>query len=134
MAPPPLRRYGLRWVTEKEDRILTLGLGFMFDAQDDCNLNIRHDIEEEEADCRPTYDSRGVDITKTKEPEGINSLVLSLRINGVSEEQLQHLKIDYTLSKHSQALCRVGPGYEEPLDDDVATERRDSESRLGHRA
>ncbi|MCD9646557.1 hypothetical protein HAX54_036477 [Datura stramonium] len=72
MAPPPLRRYGLRWVTKKEgkkwfkehkefkyshdmfidrnfsspvfphmvDRILTLGIGFMFDALADCNLNM----------------------------------------------------------------------------------------------
>ncbi|MCD9646597.1 hypothetical protein HAX54_036578 [Datura stramonium] len=72
MAPPTLRRYGLRWVTEKEgkkwfkehkeskysydmfidrnclslvfpqmvDRILTLGLGFVFDAPGDCNLNM----------------------------------------------------------------------------------------------
>ncbi|MCD7467554.1 hypothetical protein HAX54_005060, partial [Datura stramonium] len=40
MAPPPLRRYRLRWVTEKEDRILTLGLGFMFNAPSDYNLNM----------------------------------------------------------------------------------------------
>ncbi|MCE2055024.1 hypothetical protein HAX54_041804 [Datura stramonium] len=72
MEPPPLRLYGLRWVTEKEgkkwfkehkeskyshdmyidrnclslvflhmiDRILTLGLDFMFNAPGDCNLNM----------------------------------------------------------------------------------------------
>ncbi|MCD7468997.1 hypothetical protein HAX54_007571 [Datura stramonium] len=40
MAPPPLRRYGLYWVMEQEDRILTLGLGFVFDALNDCNLNM----------------------------------------------------------------------------------------------
>ncbi|MCD9641464.1 hypothetical protein HAX54_027659 [Datura stramonium] len=203
MAPPPLRRYSLRWVTKKEvfphmaDRILTLGLDFMFNAPGDCNFeygeripckldakgkkppyrNIRHtlcgsnsvarwtrhqqlgyhvslpyahlsregrDIEEEEANYRPAYHPRGVDVTKTKEPDGINGPVLTvnernvqidnmlshlygmqmlqLRMNGVTEEQLQQLNIDYPLSEHSRALCRVGPGYEEPLDDDVATE------------
>lgn len=30
--------------------------------------------------------------------------------------------MDYPLSEHSIALCRVGPGFEEPLDDDLATE------------
>ncbi|MCD9639613.1 hypothetical protein HAX54_024248 [Datura stramonium] len=44
------------------------------------------------------------------------------RMNGVIEEKLQQLNIDYPLSEHSRALCRVGPGYEEPLDVDVATE------------
>ncbi|MCD9642812.1 hypothetical protein HAX54_029831 [Datura stramonium] len=45
-----------------------------------------------------------------------------LRINGVNEEQLQQLNMDYPLSEHLRALCRVGPGYEEPLDYDVAME------------
>ncbi|MCD9642064.1 hypothetical protein HAX54_028662 [Datura stramonium] len=138
MAPQPLRRYGLRWVTEKEgkkwfkehkeskcshdmftdrncwslvfphmvDRILTLGLDFMFNAPGDCNLNMGHDIEEEEVDYKPSYGPRGVD----------------LRMNGVTEEQLQQINIDYPLSEHSQALYRVGPRYKEPLDDDVFTE------------
>ncbi|MCD9638488.1 hypothetical protein HAX54_022488 [Datura stramonium] len=78
-----------------------------------------HDIEEEEADYGPDYDPRGVDVTKTKELEGING---PLRMNGVTEEHLQQLNIDYPLSEHSQAFCRVGPGYEDPLDDDVAME------------
>ncbi|MCE0480891.1 hypothetical protein HAX54_038119 [Datura stramonium] len=169
MAPPPLRRYGLRWVTEKEgkkwfkehkeskyshdifidrnclslvfphmvDRILTLGLGFMFNALGDCNLNM---VREFLANWMPK--ERGVDVTKTKESEGINSPVLTvnecnaridnmlshlygmqmlqLRLNGVTEEQVQQLNIDYPLSKHSRAFCRVCPGYEEPLDEDVA--------------
>ncbi|MCD9560992.1 hypothetical protein HAX54_019859 [Datura stramonium] len=63
-----------------------------------------NDIEEEEVDYRPAYDPRG------------------LRMNGVTEEQLQQLNIDYPLSEHSRALCTVVPRYEEPLDDDVATE------------
>ncbi|MCD9558618.1 hypothetical protein HAX54_016066, partial [Datura stramonium] len=45
-----------------------------------------------------------------------------LRMNGVTEEQLQQLNIDYPLSEHSRALCKVRPGYEEPFDDDVAKE------------
>ncbi|MCD9640278.1 hypothetical protein HAX54_025480 [Datura stramonium] len=45
-----------------------------------------------------------------------------LRMNGVTKEQLQQLNMDNPLSEHSRALCRVGPGFEEPLDDDVATE------------
>ncbi|MCD7450681.1 hypothetical protein HAX54_007967 [Datura stramonium] len=125
MAPPPLRRYGLRW-SHGKDRILTLGLGFMFNAPVDCNLNM------------------GVDVTKTKEPEGIDGPVLTvnernaridnmfihlygmqmlqLRMNGVIEEQLKQLNIDYPLSEHSRTLYSVGPGQEEPLDDDVAME------------
>ncbi|MCD9646596.1 hypothetical protein HAX54_036577 [Datura stramonium] len=45
--------------------------------------------------------------------------MLQLWMNGMTEEQL---KIDYPLSEHSRALCRVRPGYEEPLDDDMAME------------
>ncbi|MCD7462603.1 hypothetical protein HAX54_048890 [Datura stramonium] len=68
-----------------------------------------HDIEEEEADYRPTYDPRRVDVTKTKEPKGINSLFLA-----VNE---RNARIDNMLSH-----LYIGPGYDEPLDDDVATE------------
>ncbi|MCD7472261.1 hypothetical protein HAX54_013290, partial [Datura stramonium] len=101
-------------------------------------------LRRKEADYKPAYDLRGVDVTKTKEPEGINGPVLTvnernaridnmlshlygmqmlqLRMNGVTEEKLQQLNIDYPMSEHSRALCRVGPGYKEPLDDDVAIE------------
>ncbi|MCE3050888.1 hypothetical protein HAX54_048355 [Datura stramonium] len=48
--------------------------------------------------------------------------MLQLRMNGVTEAQPQQLNIDYPLSEHSRALCRVGPGYKEPLDDDVSVE------------
>ncbi|MCD7457650.1 hypothetical protein HAX54_035682 [Datura stramonium] len=86
MAPPPLRQYGLRWFMEKEG----------------------HNIEKEEADYRPSYDPRGVDVTKTKEPEGINGPVLTVnKHNARIDNMLSHL---------------VGPVYEEPLDDDVAME------------
>ncbi|MCD9640234.1 hypothetical protein HAX54_025419 [Datura stramonium] len=46
-----------------------------------------------------------------------------LRMNGVTEEQLQQLNMDYPLNVHLRALCRVGPGFEETLDDDDATEK-----------
>ncbi|MCD9643983.1 hypothetical protein HAX54_031895, partial [Datura stramonium] len=81
-----------------------------------------HDIEEESY-YRSSYDPRGVDVTKTKEPEGINSPVFSinerntridnmlihlygmqmlqLRMNGVTEEKIQQLYMDYPLIKHS---------------------------------
>ncbi|MCE3050451.1 hypothetical protein HAX54_047226 [Datura stramonium] len=112
MAPPPLRLYGLRSVTEKEgkkwfkehkeskyphdmfndrnflslafthmlDRILTLGLGFSKSKKGQnfgfggllTRFLCGHDIEEEEADYRTSYDPRGIDVTKMKEPEGIN--------------------------------------------------------------
>ncbi|MCD9638554.1 hypothetical protein HAX54_022577, partial [Datura stramonium] len=49
--------------------------------------------------------------------------MLQLRMNGGTEEQLQHVIMDYPLNEHSRALCRVGPGFEEPLDDDDATEK-----------
>ncbi|MCE0481322.1 hypothetical protein HAX54_039001 [Datura stramonium] len=145
MTPPPLRRYRLHWVTKQEDRILTLDLGFVFDVPGDCNLNM-----EEEADYRPDYDPRGIEVTKKKEPEGINGLVLSvnernvridnilshlygiqilqLRMNGLMEEQLQQLNIDYPLREHSRAFFNVCLGYEEPFDDDVA--KKDEMARV----
>ncbi|MCE0480638.1 hypothetical protein HAX54_037664, partial [Datura stramonium] len=105
---------------------------------------------QEEAAYRPAYDPRGVDVTKTKELEDINGLVLTvnernaridnilshlnsmqmfqLRMNGVTKEQLQQLNIDYPLSEHSRSICRVGSGYEEPLDDDVV--RKDEMERV----
>ncbi|MCD9558845.1 hypothetical protein HAX54_016472 [Datura stramonium] len=118
MAPQPLSRYGLHWFTKQEDRLHTLGLGVVFDAPGDCNLNM--------------------------EPVGVNGPVFSvnehnalidnilshlygmqmlqLRMNSVTEEQLQQLNMDYPLSEHSRALCKVGTGFEEPIDDEVATE------------
>ncbi|MCD7461884.1 hypothetical protein HAX54_047337 [Datura stramonium] len=48
--------------------------------------------------------------------------MLQLRMSGVAKEQLQQLNMDYPLSEHSRALCRVGPGSEEPFDDDDATD------------
>ncbi|MCE0481977.1 hypothetical protein HAX54_040204 [Datura stramonium] len=67
-----------------------------------------HDIEEEEEDYRPTYDPRGIGVTKTKDPEGINGPVLSVNEpNARIDNMLSHL---------------IRHGFEEPLDDDVATE------------
>ncbi|MCD7450304.1 hypothetical protein HAX54_005146 [Datura stramonium] len=93
---------------------------------------------------RPIYDPKGVDVMKTKGPEGINGpfhyvnehnaridnmlshlygmQMLQLRMNGVTEEQLQQLNLDYPLSEHSRPFYRVGPGFEKPIDDDMATE------------
>ncbi|MCE0481358.1 hypothetical protein HAX54_039040 [Datura stramonium] len=105
--------------------------------------------DKEVVDYRPRYDPKGIDITKTKNPEGIHGPVLSisechaqtdnilshiydmkmlqLRMNGVTEERLQQLNMDYPLSEHSRDLCRVGPIFEEPLDDDDAMRiRRES--------
>ncbi|MCD7455115.1 hypothetical protein HAX54_027019 [Datura stramonium] len=102
-------------------------------------------IEEEVVDYRPRYDPKGIDVTKTKDPEGIhgplisisehhtrfdnmlihlyNMQMLQLGMNGVKEEQLQQLNMDYPLSEHSRALCRFRPGFDEPLDDDDATDK-----------
>ncbi|MCD9559646.1 hypothetical protein HAX54_017781 [Datura stramonium] len=95
-APPQLKRYGLHSVTEQEDRIFTLGLGFVFDAPGEYNLNM---VKEFLVNWMP------------KE-----------RMNGVTEEQLQQLNMDYPLSEHSRALCRVWAVYEKPLYDDMSTE------------
>ncbi|MCD7467891.1 hypothetical protein HAX54_005587 [Datura stramonium] len=83
-------------------------------------------------------------INVTKEHEGVNGPVLSvnehntridkmlshlysmqilqLRMNGVTEKQLQQLNMNYPLSENSRALCRLDPGFEDPIDDDVITE------------
>ncbi|MCD9639224.1 hypothetical protein HAX54_023606 [Datura stramonium] len=51
---------------------------------------------------------RGIDVTKTKEPEGVNSPVLSVNEhNAQIDNMLSHL---------------VGPGFEESIDYDMATE------------
>ncbi|MCD7471492.1 hypothetical protein HAX54_011955 [Datura stramonium] len=77
MAPPPLRRNGLCWVTERKRMLL----------------------EED----------------------------------GVTEEQLQRLNIDYPRVKGTcKPSCGVGLD-DEPLDDDVVCGGRDRKSRLGHR-
>ncbi|MCD9640875.1 hypothetical protein HAX54_026586 [Datura stramonium] len=73
-------------------------------------------------------------MTKPKELEGVHGPVLYVNErnaqinnmlshfkNGWSEAR-KRLNIDYPAREHSRALCRVGPGFEEPLDDDVATE------------
>ncbi|MCD7452518.1 hypothetical protein HAX54_017205 [Datura stramonium] len=74
-----------------------------------------HDIEEEEVDYRLGYDPKGIDMTKTKELEGINGPVLSVNErNARTDNMLSHL---------------VGPEYEKNLDDDVATE--DELARVG---
>ncbi|MCD7457958.1 hypothetical protein HAX54_036675 [Datura stramonium] len=49
--------------------------------------------------------------------EGVES-----RMNEVSEEQLQQLNIDYSLSEPSRALCRVGSSFEELFDDNDPTD------------
>ncbi|MCD9560011.1 hypothetical protein HAX54_018434 [Datura stramonium] len=41
-------------------------------------------------------------------------------MNGVTEEQLKQLNMDYPLSEYSSALCRIGPGFKKLLNDDVA--------------
>ncbi|MCD7454060.1 hypothetical protein HAX54_023377 [Datura stramonium] len=96
-------------------------------------------VEEEEVDYRPRYGPKGLDVTKTKESEGLHDPVLfineharidnvlshlygmqiiQMRMRGVKEELLQQLNINYPLSEHSRAFCRVGPILEEPFDDD----------------
>ncbi|MCD9641115.1 hypothetical protein HAX54_027032 [Datura stramonium] len=74
MAPRLLRHYGLHWIMKQE------------------------------ADYRPAYDPKGIDVTKTKEPEGINDPVL------------------FVNKRNAQSDNIIGLGFEEPLDDDVATE------------
>ncbi|MCD7470390.1 hypothetical protein HAX54_010202 [Datura stramonium] len=40
----------------------------------------------------------------------------------VTDQEAATAQHRLSLSEHSRALCRVGPGFEEPLDDDVATD------------
>ncbi|MCD9637557.1 hypothetical protein HAX54_020924, partial [Datura stramonium] len=86
--------------------------------------------EKEEVDYRLRYDLNGLDMTKIKKPQGLHSPVLfvsefnvhidnilshlsvmktlQLRMSRVTTEQLQQLNIDYPLSEHSRALCKLG--------------------------
>ncbi|MCD9559299.1 hypothetical protein HAX54_017173 [Datura stramonium] len=68
-----------------------------------------HAIEEEEVDYRPVYDPGGIDVTKTKESEGIHDPFLSINERTARTDNI---------SSHMY----VGPGFEEPLDDDLSTE------------
>ncbi|MCD7472665.1 hypothetical protein HAX54_013966 [Datura stramonium] len=43
-----------------------------------------------------------------------------LKMSKVIEEKLQQLHINYPLSKHSRALCKFEPEFEESFDDNDA--------------
>ncbi|MCD9638283.1 hypothetical protein HAX54_022155 [Datura stramonium] len=166
MAPPPFRNFLSLVFPQMVDRILTIALGFMFNAPGDCNLNMVREfleiwIPNERSnqvkiigqiiefspkalnrllgkpivDPQPFVDMeleaiKGPVLTVNEHNARIDNMLshlysmqmLQLRKKGVTEEQLHQLNIDYPLREHLQALCRVGPGYEEPLDDDVSTE------------
>ncbi|MCD9643798.1 hypothetical protein HAX54_031497 [Datura stramonium] len=114
MVPQPLRQYGLCWVTEKEDRILTLGLGLCLmhrvtfapkalnkvlgtpnvDPQPFVDMvkkplyrNIRHIL------CGPNS------VARWALHQQLGMKMLQLRMNGVTKEQLQQLNIGYALSE-----------------------------------
>ncbi|MCD9640840.1 hypothetical protein HAX54_026545 [Datura stramonium] len=130
--------FGLRWIMEQEARVKK-GQRFSFGGFLTRFLRAKK-VEEEEADYRPWHDPKGLDVTKTKEPEIQHNLVLSisernahinnilshlyvmqmlqLRMCRVTEEQQQQLN---PLRAHSRALCRVGPCFEEPFDEDDPT-------------
>ncbi|MCD9645714.1 hypothetical protein HAX54_034851 [Datura stramonium] len=122
MEPQQLMRYGLRSVTKQEgkkwfkehkeskyshdmfldrkslayvfphmvDRLDALGLGFVFDSPGDCNLNV---VREFIANWMPKDKSnQGIDMTKTKEPEGIKGPVLYVNERNVRiDSMLRHL-------------------------------------------
>ncbi|MCE3214924.1 hypothetical protein HAX54_000270 [Datura stramonium] len=114
MAPPPLRQYDLHWVMEKEGKKWfkehkeSKYSHDMFIDRNFLSLVFLHMV-----DRIPTLDLGFM----FNAPGDCN--LNMLRMNGVTEDQLN---IDYPLSEHSRALCRFGPGYEEPLDDDVSME------------
>ncbi|MCD9641061.1 hypothetical protein HAX54_026878 [Datura stramonium] len=125
------------------NKLDTLGIGFVFNDLGECNLNMVREFLAN-WDPKERYDPKGIGMIKTKDPEGIHGPVLSisewherfnnmlshlygmqmlqLRMNGVTEEHLQQLNMDYRLSEHSRALCRVRHGFYEPLNDDDATD------------
>ncbi|MCD9559669.1 hypothetical protein HAX54_017808 [Datura stramonium] len=61
-----------------------------------------HDIDEEEADYRPAYDTRGIDVTKTKEPKGINSPVFSVNERNAQIDNMLSLLYAPTLASSSR--------------------------------
>ncbi|MCD7469929.1 hypothetical protein HAX54_009346, partial [Datura stramonium] len=79
-----------------------------------------HKIEEEASHYRPHQDLKGLDITKTKEPEGQHDLVLSIaERNARNNSYMSHI---YGIEMlQLRALSRVGPGLE-PLNDDDPTD------------
>ncbi|MCD7458900.1 hypothetical protein HAX54_039572 [Datura stramonium] len=125
MTPQPLRRYGLRWVTEQEDRLITLGLGFVFDARGDCNLNM---VREFFANWMPKERSNQVKIRGqiiAFVPISLNRLLGTPHVDPQPFVNIVK-KPPYRDIKHTprgpNSVARIGPGFEDPLDDDVATE------------
>ncbi|MCD9645769.1 hypothetical protein HAX54_034955, partial [Datura stramonium] len=105
MQPQPPRRYGLRWhgthvMSERLCLVYALMIGmpinvdlFIKDVliRERVNKGQRynfgglltrflrgHQIDEEVVDCRPYYDPKEIDVTKTKDLESIYGLVLSI--------------------------------------------------------
>ncbi|MCD7471559.1 hypothetical protein HAX54_012056 [Datura stramonium] len=89
---------------------------------------------------RLRHGPKGIDVMKTNEPEGQHAPVLSIiernaRIDNVlshlykmlmlqlrmSEVTKEQLNINYPLTEHFKALCRVGPGFREPFNHDDPT-------------
>ncbi|MCD9559512.1 hypothetical protein HAX54_017511 [Datura stramonium] len=148
----PLRHFALCWVMEKEgkkwfkehkeskyshemfidkkslalefphivERLHTLGLGFVLNDPGECNLNMVREFlanwDPKESERYARIDDMLIHLYDMK--------MVQLIMNFVIEEQLQQLNMDYPLTENSKDLCRVGLGFEEPLNDDIATDEK----------
>ncbi|MCD7471826.1 hypothetical protein HAX54_012547 [Datura stramonium] len=105
-ATQPPRRYRLHWITEQEVNV---------------GVIIKDVLRRARVKKGQRFSFGGL-LTRFLRGHQIDKEVVDYRsrMNGETEEQLQQLNMDYPLSKHSRSLCRVGPGFEKPLDYDDA--------------
>ncbi|MCD7457799.1 hypothetical protein HAX54_036193 [Datura stramonium] len=107
------------------DRILTLGLGFVFEAPGDCNFNM---VREFLANWMPKERSNQVKIRG--QIIKFASMALNRLLGTPHIDPQPFVKIvkkpTYREIRHTlcgpNSVARVGHGYEEPLDDDVSME------------
>ncbi|MCE0481859.1 hypothetical protein HAX54_039956, partial [Datura stramonium] len=71
-------------------------------------------VEKEEVDYRPRYAPKGIDVTKTKEPEVLISLLSMNELN-------ERIDIVMCYVEHSRVLYIVELDFEEPFHDDDDT-------------
>ncbi|XP_016577508.2 uncharacterized protein LOC107875339 isoform X2 [Capsicum annuum] len=109
-------------------------------------------VPEEDVDYKPPVNLRPLDFSRTKGPAsygvtltmperqarndeitarmyGLTMLQLKIGGRPATEQEIRAVELDYPLGPHARTMLRIGPDFDEPLDDDVPTEE---ERRMGY--
>ncbi|MCD7471462.1 hypothetical protein HAX54_011915 [Datura stramonium] len=120
MTPQPLRQYRLYWVMEQEGKKC-----FVFDAPGDCNLNMVREFLENWMPRERSYQVKIRGQIIEFAPISLNRLLGTPQVDPQPFVNIVK-KPPYKDTRHTMcgpnSVARVGAGFEEPLDDDVATE------------